>query len=70
MKLLKKLLLLASIALLAACKPDNPTPGPDGPGTDPVETVRNGKSGITYQLLVYSFANSNGDGIGDFKGIE
>lgn len=70
MKLLKKLLLLASIALLAACKPDNPTPGPDGPGIDPVEAVRNGKSGITYQLLVYSFADSNGDGIGDFKGIE
>ena len=24
----------------------------------------------TYQLLVYSFADSNGDGIGDFKGIQ
>ena len=26
-------------------------------------------SGITYQLNVYSFADSNGDGIGDFNGI-
>lgn len=25
---------------------------------------------ISYQLLIYSFADSNGDGIGDFKGIE
>lgn len=24
----------------------------------------------TYQLLIYSFADSNGDGIGDFKGIQ
>ena len=24
----------------------------------------------TYQMLVYSFADSNGDGIGDFKGIQ
>ena len=24
----------------------------------------------TYQLLVYSFADSNGDGVGDFKGIQ
>ncbi len=33
--------------------------------------VDGGQQGrITYQLLVYSFADSNGDGIGDFKGIE
>lgn len=28
-----------------------------------------GKSDITYQMLVYSFADSNGDQIGDFRGI-
>ncbi len=29
-----------------------------------------GNASTTYQLLVYSFADSNGDGIGDFKGIQ
>ena len=28
------------------------------------------RSGLTYQLLVYSFADSDGDGIGDFNGIK
>jgi glycosidase len=28
------------------------------------------RSSTTYQLLIYSFADSNGDGIGDFKGIQ
>lgn len=27
------------------------------------------KSGLTYQLLLYSFADSNGDGYGDIKGV-
>ena len=27
------------------------------------------RSGLTYQLLIYSFADSDGDGIGDFNGI-
>ena len=28
------------------------------------------RASTTYQLLIYSFADSNGDGIGDFKGIQ
>ncbi len=27
------------------------------------------RSSLTYQLLIYSFADSNGDGVGDFAGI-
>ena len=30
----------------------------------------NKRSSTTYQLLIYSFADSNGDGVGDFKGIQ
>ena len=37
----------------------------------PVASAFDGKkrSSTTYQLLIYSFADSNGDGVGDFKGI-
>ena len=30
----------------------------------------NKRSSTTYQLLIYSFADSDGNGVGDFKGIE
>ena len=33
------------------------------------ENVYNTEYGTYYQILVYSFADGNGDGIGDFKGI-
>ena len=35
---------------------------------DPFDGTK--RSSTTYQLLIYSFADSNGDGVGDFKGIE
>ena len=64
--------ILISLLLLCAagCHHVDPDPGPTpGQGPDPV-LERTGESGITYQLLVYSFCDSDGNGIGDFKGIE
>lgn len=58
---------LLMLAVLCGCNKNGTTPTPD-PTPDPVE--RNGESGISYQILVYSFADSNGDGCGDFRGIE
>ncbi len=60
-------LLLALSLVFAGC---------DKKGTAPVEPPapqipdRTGESGISYQILVYSFADSDSDGCGDFKGIE
>ncbi len=60
-------------ALALSCdkhKPDDPTPCPGKEDTEDQIPARSGESGITYQLLVYSFADSDGDGCGDFRGIE
>ena len=59
-------ILLCWILLWSCDDTISPAPGP----IDPVKPSRTGESGISYQLLVYSFCDSDGDGIGDFKGIE
>ena len=64
------ILLIAALGLFAACKPD-PQPAPGPQGFDLPSYAQGEKKGnITYQLLIYSFADSDGDRIGDFKGIE
>lgn len=60
---------LLAFALSVSCDKNGTTPTPD-PDPEPDPAERTGESGITYQILVYSFADSDGDGCGDFKGIE
>ena len=78
-------LLCGSLLLLtfAACSDDTPVTPPDNPsgsGEDdntewaavspaPDDWDEQRRAGITYQLLVYSFADSDGDGWGDLQGV-
>ena len=61
--------LIVSAAFLVGCDKNGTVPEP-APTPDPVTPERTGESGISYQLLVYSFADSDGDGCGDFRGIQ
>jgi len=61
--------LILSAAFLVGCDKNGTVTEPV-PTPDPVTPERTGESGISYQLLVYSFADSDGDGCGDFRGIQ
>ncbi|HOT54211.1 MAG TPA: alpha-amylase family glycosyl hydrolase, partial [Bacteroidales bacterium] len=71
------IILCALFLLFASCRKE-PTPGSDpdnGASFSRVkETPRawdgNKRADITYQLLVYSFADKDGDGWGDFQGLK
>lgn len=67
--LLRLIGLVLAAALLAGCDKKGTTPDPT-PTPGPETPERTGESGISYQVLVYSFADSDGDGCGDFKGIQ
>ena len=71
-----RILTLMLIALfLASCskKDDNVTPTPPGSGTEVGFMQRSWdgqkRGDVFYEIFVRSFADGNGDGIGDFKGI-
>ncbi|MDD2290263.1 MAG: alpha-amylase family glycosyl hydrolase [Bacteroidales bacterium] len=71
------IILCALFLLFASCRKD-PTPGTDpdngGSFSRVTDTPRawdgNKRADITYQLLVYSFADKDGDGWGDFQGLK
>ena len=63
-------LILALLPLLAASCNKQPQPIPGGDTTIPTYASGEKQGNITYQLLIYSFADSDGDGIGDFNGIK
>lgn len=67
--LLRLIGLILAAALLVGCDKKGTTPDPT-PTPGPETPERTGESGISYQMLVYSFADSDGDGCGDFKGIQ
>jgi glycosidase len=72
MNRLKLLLLIFVSVLLASCETLNIT-NPEDP-LDPVDPITDVSLGIephdtVYQLQVYAFNDSDGDGLGDFKGI-
>ena len=77
------LLCWSLLFLSAACSDDTPVTPPDNPSggeeddntewvsVDPAPDTwdEQRRAGITYQLLVYSFADSDGDGWGDLRGL-
>ena len=64
-------LILAILPLLAASCNKQPQPLPDDEAAViPTYAAGEKQGNITYQLLIYSFADSDGDGIGDFNGIK
>ncbi len=74
--MMKKFYLILALAFSTLLLTGCPEVGPDNPDVPggPDESWRNQASqeklsGITYQINVYSFADSDGDGWGDIRGI-
>jgi glycosidase len=63
----RSVFLFACVAIIvSACVSAKPTPLVIGPRTDPNVWWRNG---VCYEVFVRSFYDSDGDGIGDLKGL-
>jgi glycosidase len=61
---------MISLIVLSACGTENPVVNPEPVVEEIVFTEVYPEHGVVYQLFVRSFADSDQDGIGDFKGIE
>ena len=72
------LLLAAFVLLFASCTKDGETPAPKPPEKDVVDQVSQyqarefdgqKRAGVFYEIFVRSFADSDGNGIGDVNGV-
>lgn len=68
MKRIVYALMLTALVVVSCGK--EPQEGKDAKWERPSYAAGQKQGNITYQLLIYSFADSDGDGIGDFNGIK
>ena len=61
--------LVLTLPFFLACEKENDRKGGSGSTSDPIEWDGVKRGNVYYEIFVRSFADANGDGIGDLKGI-